>query len=297
MQIDGQEINIFEESPQNIAAALEPEKIETPIQTAEAVETDDDIEARAISYGWKPDYDGPHKKSAKEFLELGEQRAPLLKQRLKQKEDEIATLRKSYNNLMQTSAETIRKKTEENEARIADLEKGKVEARENLDVDKLEKIVNEQNNLKAETQALKNTPPPIDPSVQAWAIENQDFVKKVQSDPVLEEYSNVWAAKNIGYLQTLPPAERFAKVQEHILQEFAHKFTNANQQQAPKTQPTHRTPSMQKPVEAKLSISTLPPAEKAAFDLIVKASRFKTEADKKAFETKYLEEYKTIYGG
>lgn len=290
-----EELPIFEEPKQiNGAEVVQQEPVVETQEPVEAIEPT--VEERAKEFGWNPDYQGPNKKTAEEFLKFGEQRAPLLKKENDRLKEQMATMQKSYQNMMETSAATIKKQKEDNEKRIADLEVAKKDARENLDVEKLESVVNEQNALRDENKKLEQAAPPIDPTVTLWAQENEDYIKKVQSDPVLLKYQDAVALENREALLKLPPRARFEEIQRLVMQDMAHKFTNPNRDEAPQVNTTNRTPTMKKPTVDKFTLANLPKAEREAYDLIVKASRFKTNDEKKAFEERYLENYKLMTG-
>lgn len=257
------------------------------------IEQIDETEEKAKSFGWKPDYEGPNKKTAKEFLETGEKIAASATETKRRLERENEILRKSYENMMQASAETIKKIKEDNDKRIQDLEVVKKTARDNLDVEGLEKAITEQGKLQQSTQQLQQAVPQIDPAFQTWVQENPDFVQKYENDVVLRAAADAWALSNKDYLLTLPVRDRYEKIRENMQTEMPNKFGNPNQQQAPRTLTMNRTQTPNKPNEGKLTISTLPADEKAAYEVIVKAKGFKTTEAKKAFDERYLEEYKT----
>lgn len=262
----------------------------------ETVEHTDDSEARAKEMGWNPDFDGPNKKSAKEFLEVGEKRAPLLQKELKNTKAENEALRKYNEKLVNDSTETIKQLKAENERRFVELEAQKKTARDNLDTDGLEKAIEEQNKIKENTQKLEQaaSAPKIDPSVQIWARENKDFVEKAETDRVVAKYTDAVALEMRDELLKLPPAERFERIKERVMEDLPHKFGNPNQAQAPKTLTMNRTPAMAKSDEGKLTISSLPKQDKEGYDLVVKGQRFKTIEDKKAFDERFLENYKIM---
>lgn len=267
-----------------------------PAEKPVAELTEEEIQDRAMEYGWNPDYNGANKKSAKEFLEVAEKRAPLLLKDKRRLEQENEILKKQNLKMMENSAETIKKLQSDADKRIAELEVKKKEAKENLDTEALESAINEQNDIKQEKQKLSQQATPVDPTVEFWARENKDFVTKVESDKVLSNYADAVALDMRDDLMKLPPAERFEKVKQRVMEELPHKFANPNQQQAPRTLTMNRTATPQRPNESKVSISNLPADEKAAYDLIVKAQRFKTTEEKKAFDDRYLENYKIMNG-
>ncbi len=279
------------------AVADVPQTVITEEERLIAEMTPEEIDAKAKSYGWNPEYDGANKKSAKEFLEVGQKLSNINalkdKKRL-EKENEI--LRKSQESLMQTSAETIKKIKADTDRRIQELEAVKKDAKENLDIDGFEKATNEQIQLKEEKSKLENAAPPIDPSVHLWAQENEDFVKKVESDKVLSNYTDSVALEMRPELMKLPAADRFEAIKKRVMEDLPHKFTNPNQQQAPRTLTMNRTQTPQKADEGKVTLSTLPKDVKEGYEVIVKAKRFKTDADKKAFDDKFLENYKAMKG-
>lgn len=270
----------------------QPAHIAQEVHQETAIEemAEHEIEEKAKAFGWKPEYDGPNKKSAKEFLETGEKilsNTLQEKDRLK-KENEI--LRRSYEQMMTSSAETVSKLKNENEKRIQDLESVKKTAKENLDVEGLENAITEQNKLINDNKTV--TQPVIDPTVQLWAQNNADFVKKLESDPALERHAESIALAKRDELMKFSPAERFQKVMEQLIEERPDKFGNPNQEQAPRTLTMNRTQTPVKPNADKLTISTLPAEDKAAYDVIVKYQRFKTPEAKKAYDERFLSEYK-----
>lgn len=254
----------------------------------------EEIEAKARLYGWHSEYDGPNKKTAKQFLEDGEKRVGLALKDKERLEKENEVLKKYNQSLLNSSAETIKKLTSDYDKRIAELEKEKASARENLDLDAYDKATNEQNQIKEEKQKVEAAQPKLDPIVELWARENADFVQKVESDEIMESYANHVAMKMHSELVKLPPVERFQKVMERVKSAFPDKFTNPNQEQAPRPQAPVRTQSVQRAGASDLTISTLPKEDKDGYDIIVKSMRFKTSEEKKDFDKMFLENYKLV---
>ncbi len=255
---------------------------------------EEEIQRRAEEAGWRADYAGRNQKTAREFLEVGEKAAPLILKDKKRLEAENEILRKSHERMMQTSADTVKTLKEDYERRIQELETVKNTAKENFDMDGFEKAIDSQDKIKQAAAKLEQSIPPIDPTVQLWAQDNADFIQKVEGDKVLSKYAEAVALEMRSELLQLAPAQRFDKIKERVMQELPERFSNPNQQQAPKTLTMPRTQTPQKSNDGRLTVSSLPSDEKAAYDLIVKAQHFKSPEQRKAFDDRYLENYKIM---
>lgn len=234
-----------EEKKEEVIEQKEPEKKE-PNQYEEA----------ARSKGWKPkeEYEGLPEAwvGAEEFIK----REPLF-ERIKQSTKEVKELKKtveSMANYHKRAVETAVAKT------ISDLKAQKKEAIQTGDVDKVEEIdkaIDEQKQIKADTPTKQE----VAPEIVEWVEKNPWF----NNDKEMADFAVAYNKTQIDKGTSL--SEALSKTAEVVKKAFPDKFTrNKERQQAP---PTVESPTKEEGKGNKFTVTRLSQEQKRVYDQMV----------------------------
>src|SRR3990167_1027357 len=117
------------------AENLEGAEQESNAGGAEHQEQQIDYDAEAKEMGWNPEYSGPHKKTAQEFVEDGYKILPIVNANLKKEREKVSTLEARLNETEASnrkSIEALQKHFErETERHIAEIQTKKKQAVKN----------------------------------------------------------------------------------------------------------------------------------------------------------------------
>jgi hypothetical protein len=234
-----------EEKKEEVIEQKEPEKKE-PNQYEEA----------ARSKGWKPkeEYEGLPEAwiGAEEFLK----REPLF-DRIKQSTKEVKELKKTIESMA-----TYHKRAVEAEVakRISDLKAQKKEAIQTGDVDKVEEIdkaIDEQKQIKADTPTKQE----VAPEIVEWVEKNPWF----NNDKEMADFAVAYNKTQIDKGTSL--SEALSKTAEVVKKAFPDKFTrNKERQQAP---PTVESPTKEEGKGNKFTVTRLSQEQKRVYDQMV----------------------------
>lgn len=234
-----------EEKKEEVIEQKEPEKKE-PNQYEEA----------ARSKGWKPkeEYEGIPEAwiGAEEFLK----REPLF-DRIKQSTKEVKELKKTIESMA-----TYHKRAVEAEVakRISDLKAQKKEAIQTGDVDKVEEIdkaIDEQKQIKADTPTKQE----VAPEIVEWVEKNPWFNNDKEMADFAVAYNKTQIDKGISL------SEALSKSAEAVKKAFPDKFTrNKERQQAP---PTVESPTKEEGKGNKFTVTRLSQEQKRVYDQMV----------------------------
>lgn len=255
------------------------------VENAEPVEQVDtettDYEARARAHGWKPkeEFVGDETKwvDAKEFVELGEKKLPILRETNRRLESKINSMQQSIQK-MQAIYEAREK------AAVAEaIEKLKAERREAIEDGDYSRV--EQIEKKIDNTRLPEVQQPDERYVR-FVNECDWFTTSSRpGDPYVTQYA-VQVEKELQ--RDYPDVEeRLQKVRERVEERFATRLGIAPK--APRggvpVEATRRTPAPQKD-----AFAALPAEVKQVAEMQIKEGLFKDKAD-------YLTYYNKSFGG
>jgi len=216
-------------------APVEPEEAEKPEKKPLTVEE------AAEKIGWNPNYDGPNKKSAIEYIIEGRNIQEQVSKTLKDERRHFENVRKD----MANAVEFVRKQAEakhqekisELETRIRTLQKERRTAVEEADVERFEAtekaLGNAVNVLNAEKSAFQAKPEPkqepstFDALFSEWKKANDWYGK----DEALTRYAT--AFRDDPRVAGLDDSQYLKFVREETEKAFPHKFAKAEPSAAP----------------------------------------------------------------
>lgn len=236
-----------------------------------------DYEKEALDNGWNPDYDGPNKKTAKQFVEDGKNILPIVQSARKKAEARAdaleARLRETEANT-QRSIQALQKQAErETERKLAELREQKLKAVGNADKEEFERIEKEEKELlkPSEQEPEKTSAKDVrkDPVILAWESENDWY----DTDEDMTAYANGISGVLRG--QTDKTGKAFLDlVAERVRKQFPHKFRNPR-----KDNHTGAAPSSRQQPSKTTSFDTLPSSAKRDFDYAVTRGLVKDTAE------------------
>jgi len=215
------------------------------------IENEDEYEERARRMGWRPlaEYRGPRERwvDAKTFVEKGEQELPVLRDRYRKLDSELA---KQSNQLTESNKRIAEMASVLNEFRdmsrnaeeraynraLQDISARERQAVSDANTEEWERIQREKATIVppkvptapvVETRAAETTPPvqerpPSNPVIDGWIAENTWF----NTDPVLTAYAiDVDKMVKQDY-PTWTVGEQLAEVKKRTVSKFPEKFGN-----------------------------------------------------------------------
>lgn len=246
----------------------EEKVVETEDKVVEQIEGEvpeyTDVEIEAMSYGWNPDgVEGKPNLSAEEFMG----RKPIYDD-LRQTKKEIRKLKDGINSLMQ-EREVIRKKAREDT--IKELQRKKVEAMEEQDMERVMEIDDQILDEKAALITEGASAQPVDnPDFEDWIEDNSWY----NQDMDMQDYANTIGAGISTRNPKMSRAEVYEKVTEAVKRQFPEKFGGGRRNQRPAVESaTHGRHSRKKGY----SVSDLPDDAKALMPSILRSTGMSEE--------------------
>ena len=227
-----------------------------------------DYEKEARDMGWNPEYNGPNKKSAKQFYDDGLNILPIVQANLGKEREKVtaleARLQETEENTKRSLAAMQKHFERETERKIAELAQRKEKAVQNADVEAFKKIEQEEKDLlnpkeDAEDKSKSAKHFKSDPVIQQWEKENPWY----GTDEDLTDYAN-------GYTGRLRPTtdktgrDFLDLVAEQVKKKFPDKFRNQR-----KDNFSGAAPRSGQPPAKTASYESLPPSAKRQFDYAV----------------------------
>ena len=245
-----------------------------------------DYEAEAREMGWSPEYNGPNKKSAKQYYEDGLNIQPILQANLRKEREKVTALESRLQETEETTKRSLaamQKHFErETQRQIEEIRAKKKLAVKNADEEAFEKLEAEEKELlkpKEEPEEKKDLK--SDPIIQKWEQDNPWYGK----DEDLTDYAN-------GYSNRLRPTtdktgrEFMDLVAEQVKKKFPDKFRNMRKDNFSGAPPSNR----QQPPKA-TSFDSLPSSAKRNFDYAVTRGLIKdTSESRQQYAKDYTEE-------
>lgn len=236
-----------------------------------------DYESIARDQGWNPSYDGPNKKTAKQFVEDGENIQPILQANLKKERQRVEALEarlKETEVNTQKSIQALQKHAErETERKLAELREQKLKAVKNADTEAFERLEKEEKEFLKPEEPEKTDDKDYrsNPTIKAWESENPWY----GTDKDLTAYANGISGDLRS--ETDKTGKEFLDiVAERTRNAFPHKFKNPR-----KDNHTGAAPSSRQQPAKSTSFDTLPSSAKRDFDYAVTRGLVKDTAEAK----------------
>ena len=229
------------------------------------------VEAEAKLFGWNPDYEGPGKRSAEEFLEEGKRINGFLRKDLDKLRAEIGKRDATIGELQQSMQEfaAFHQETEKKayeravrelkEERKAALREGDGERVVDIE-DRIEQL--EEAAPQQRAPAAKTPSPTADPVWQGWVAENKWFTENAKLRAVSNGYGDLVRAE----FPELTGRQFLDEVKRRVAEDFPEAFSNSERRRA---SPVGGAGEQRGGAGGK-SYASLPPEAKAACDKFVK---------------------------
>lgn len=193
-----------------------------------------EIEEKAKSQGWNPDFEGPGAKTAEEFVRDGERIAAISSKNNKKLSEEIAGLKTTietqntnFSDFQKQQFKAIHEasKTGYDKA-VKEIEEKQLAAVEDGDTDKYKELDKEKKDLKKPvvTTPKAEEKPKVDPEFLTWHKDNS-WYKATNPDDVsmaADTYATALGKQQPG----LVGADFYKAVEKHIKTVFPDKFSN-----------------------------------------------------------------------
>ena len=275
---DPEEVVIEDELiPEEVAEEVALEPVDAPT---------DDVMAKAIAQGYNPDYTGPNAKTPAEFLEFGDKRTPVLKERNDALFAQVKNLEGKIDQFQNQYIEGTRKAREDERAKtIKELEGRQRQAAADGEMEEFDRLGNA---IKTESAKPLDVPKiqeqqPLDPDFFPWHAENKWYQKDVALTGAADAIGESLLRRNPG----LQGKAFYAEVERQVRLEFPHKFNGGKPDHPIGTQ---RNTPVRKPT-TKNTWDDIPAADRQ--DAITQIGPDAMFADKAAYTKKYFELYPT----
>jgi len=232
---------------------------------SDPIDNEPDYEAIAKDQGWDPTYDGPNKKSAKQFVEDGEKIQPILQANLRKERQRVealeARLQETEENTKRSLSAMQKHFERETQRQIAEIQAKKKQAVKNADEEAFEKLEAEEKELlKAKPEEESETKDfRADPVVQQWEKDNSWY----GADEELTDFADFYSQRLRK--KTDKTGKDFLElVGEQVRKQFPDKFKNPRKQNF-----TAAAPSTRSQPTKTTSFDSLPPSAKRNFDYAV----------------------------
>jgi hypothetical protein len=250
--------------------------------------TPEETLAKAISQGYKEDFDGPGAKTPEQFLADGEKIAGVqskLNKELTEKLEKLEETHKSTNQTLKEFMEQHHKATAEAfkrgyEKKLKDIKEKKIEAAAEADVEKVKALDKEEDDLRKNHKEAKDTPitPVIDPAFEEWSKENKwyKFVEGGGDEPsvLAEKLQELWYVTK--------PHLKGKKLYNEIKKYVALEYPEINgKKPVNKLDTSDHTNT---PPKGKQEYANLPPEAKEMCDMFVKTQGITKEDYCKNFD-------------
>ena len=200
----------------------------TEIQPVENERVFTAVEQEAMAQGWRPkeEFEGDPDRfiDAGEFVRRGE-----LFSKIDHQNKELKQLRQAMEQFKAHHAQVDQRAYER---AVADLKRQRKEALAEGDVDQYDQLDNAIDNLKEQREAelirqaqqAHQQAQQVDPAFTEWVNKNPWYTTDVTMAGAANAYGMTLAKQGV------PPLEVLKRVEQHIKQEFKHKFTNPNRE-------------------------------------------------------------------
>lgn len=232
-----------------------------------------EIEEKAKAQGWRPDFKGENAKSAAQFLEDGNNIAPMQAERNEKLTNEVLELKSDLKGFIdQQHKVTAEARKAGYEKAMAEIKKQKLEAVSEADVEKVKELDREEDKLR-KNHASETTEQPKnqdDPDFHKWAPNNK-WYKRDSS-----EKETILADSVGGVLRRTRPELVGPEFYNEVKKQVALVYPHINGKKAVNKLDTSDHTSGSGNTD-KRSYSDLPPEAKKACDMQVKKYGIKKE--------------------
>lgn len=244
----------------------------TEVIQEESVPQSTPAEDKAREMGWVPEAEfkgDPAKwRSAEEFVKAGESYLPILKDRIRKQDKELADLKRTISDFAEHHSHVEKKAFER---ALKELKSKQLEAVETGNTDAFVKIDKEIAELQADVRPVKKaTDDPHDPVFEEWTDKNNWF----KEDREMADYAEAIGAFLKKKNPNLVGMDFLNEVTKSVKKEFPSKFQNPKRDSAPSVESTS-APTR----KGGKGYSDLPDEAKKACDRFVRDGIFKTKDD------------------
>lgn len=269
------------------AAGFE-DNLDTQLESEDIDAEREERETRAARMGWAPkdEWRGDPERwiEADEFLKRGEERLPILQERLRKQDETIASLQGSMRDVIRTQGDFERQTRAEVEK---EFEERKRAAVEEADTDAYDQVAKEHQKWDAENPAPAAPAEPApaqDPAFATWSGDNPWYGGETTDDVRMTNYANSMGA----FVKTDRPEvvgtpEFYVEVEKLVKKQFPDKFGNPNRRRPGAVESARGAPG----ARGKKGYADLPPAAKKMCDRYVERGDI---ANKEEYVTAYFEE-------
>lgn len=220
-----------------------------------------ELEEKAMAQGWNPDYDGPNKKSAKEFIATGEEISAIQKERNDKLFRENQAMKKQLEGVT-TSVQKLEKFYKEQSekkvaAEIARLKSERATAISEGDGDKVNDLDDQIDQLKSQPQETEKKTNGPTPAFKTWVADNAWY----EEDPLLAAEADMTARMLVESGRITDEEELFKQVSSRVKRLYPEKFENPN-----RNEPGNVEAGTRSGKSNKKTYNDLPPDAKAACD-------------------------------
>jgi len=177
-----------------------------------------DYEAEAKEQGWNPDYDGPNKRSAQEFVEKGDQIAGILKSKVDRLERNVASLTNSNREFGEYHKKIIDSERRKNAERISELQSQIGQSITDGDGQAYKRLNGEIEEIRRLEEPAQSDADAWNTLSQGWAAENQWYATNSKLATYADGVSDQIRAQ--GYTGPAYFAELTRRVKEDNPEEF-----------------------------------------------------------------------------
>lgn len=209
-------------------------KVETKVESQETSYTDD--EQRAMDQGWDPEYDGPNKRTAKEFLDRGE-----LLTKIKETTKELRKVQEIVGALTQHNKQVYEAGYRKAIGELMQVKAKAIEERNGQAVAQIDEAIdNHKEALRQVQNAPVIKPNQVTPAFQEFLDSNSWYTQG-------DKATKAWAfGKAEDYAESHPNASEEA-VYEFVTKEFKKKFGDSTHRGPPSPNSEGRTVSKSSP--------------------------------------------------
>ena len=245
-------------------------------------------EARAGRMGWAPKDtwrgDPDRWIEADEFLKRGEERLPILQERLRKQDETIANLQGSMRDVIKTQGDFERQTRADVEK---EFEERKRAAVEEADTEAYDAVAREHQTWGKDNPAPAAPVEPsthVDPAFDTWQGDNAWYGGKSTDDARMTNYANSMGAfVKSDRPEVIGTPEFYVEVEKLVKKQFPAMFRNPNRQRAGAVESARGAPG----ARGKKTYADLPPAAKKMCDRYITRGDI---ADKDEYVTAYFEE-------
>ncbi len=247
-----------------------------------------ELEARASRMGWSPKDqwrgDADRWIEADEFLKRGEERMPILQERLRKQDETISKLQGSMRDVIKTQGDFERQTRADVEK---EFEERKRAAVEEADTDAYDQVTKERREWEKDNPVQAEPKPDNggeDPAFAAWSADNTWYGGESADDKRMTNYANSMGAfVKTDRPEVIGTPEFYVEIEKLVKKQFAANFENPNRRRPGAVESARGAQG----ARGKKTYADLPPTAKKMCDKYLERGDI---ADKDEYVTAYFEE-------